>query len=74
MPPNQCRMCALRKEDIIALQCITTKATNTNNVVIFAYGVLSHGFLGQGCTVRRQNHIHTKGIGIIIHPRCMSSA
>ena len=40
---NCIKMCTLRNEDIIALRCITTKAMNTNNVFIFAFGFLRHG-------------------------------
>ena len=58
------KMCTLTNEDIIALK-FTTKAMNTNDVFIFAFGVLSHSFLRHGCNVRRQTHVRTKGIGVI---------
>ena len=51
VPSNCGRMCTLTNEDIVALKCITTKAMNTNSVFIFAFTVLSHGFLGHGCNV-----------------------
>ena len=68
VPSNCARMCTLTNEDIIALRFITTKALNTNNVFIFAFGVLGHGFLGHRCNVRWHTHIRTKGSGLIIHP------
>ena len=68
VPSDHGGMCTLTNEDIIALRCITTNAMNTNNVFIFVFGVLSHGFLTHGCNVRRQTQKHTKGIGVVIHP------
>ena len=47
--------------------CITTKAMNTNNVFIVAFGLISHGFLKHKCTVLRETDICMKGIGVIIH-------
>ena len=67
MPSNRGRTCALTNEDIIALGCITTQAMNTNNVFIFTSILISHGFLRHGYSVRKKTHIHTKGIGVIIH-------
>ena len=64
-------MCTLTNEDITALGCITTKAINKNNVFIFAFGVLSHGFLRHGYKDRRHTFICVKGSGVIIH-LCMS--
>ena len=67
VPSNCGKMCTFTNEDIIALRCITTKAMNTNNVFIFTFVLISHGFLRHGYTVRRKPHIRTKGIGMIIH-------
>ena len=67
VPSNYGRMCTFTNEDTIALGCITTKAMNTNNVFIFTFALIRHGFLGHGYTVRRKTHIRTKGIGVIIH-------
>ena len=67
VPSNFGRMCTFRNEDIIALGCITTKAINTNNVFIFTFILISHGFLKHGYIVRRKTHICTKRISMIIH-------
>ena len=53
VPSNCGTMCTLTNEDIIALRCNTTNAMNTNNIFIFAFGVLSHDFLRHGSNVGR---------------------
>ena len=53
-------MCTFTNENIIALGCITTEAMNTNDVFIFAFGLISHGFLKHRCTVHWETHIRTK--------------
>ena len=65
VPSDSGRMCTFTNEDIIALGCITTKAMNTNNVFIFAFMLISHGFLKHGWV--RKTLVRTKGIGVIIH-------
>ena len=67
MQSNYGRMCIFTNEDIIALGSITTKAMNTNNVFIFAFGLISHGFPRHGYTICGETHVQTKGIGVIIH-------
>ena len=57
---------ALTNEDIIALGCITTKAMNTNNIFIFTFVLISHGFLRHGYTVRRTTYIRKKRIGVVV--------
>ena len=66
--PFDCgRMCTFTNGDIIALGCITTKAMSTNNVFMFTFVLISHGFPRHGYTVRRKTHIRTKGISVIRH-------
>ena len=68
MPTNRGRMCTLTNENVIPIRCITTKAVNTNNVLILIYIFLSHGFLRDRCGIGRQTHVRSKGISRVMYP------
>ena len=68
LPINRGRMCTLTNENVIPFTCITTEAVNTNNVLILIFIFLRHGFLRDRCSISRQTHVRSKGIGMVIYP------
>ena len=68
VPTNHGRMCTLTNENVIPIRCITTEAVNTNNDLILIFIFLIHGFLKDGCSIGRQTHVRSKGIGMVIYP------
>ena len=68
VPTNGGRMCTLTNENVILVRCMTIGVVNTNNVLILIFIFLGHRFLRDGCSIGKQTHVRSKGMGMVIYP------